>query len=279
MANEFDWFPFYPKDFAGDGKVEAMTTQAVGAYILLLCKAWAETPPASVPNDDSTLARWSRVAPDVWTGIRSMVLSPFVELPDGRLSQPRLLDEWKKAKSRSTKAKRAAETRWIEGRCSGNALASLPHSDPHAQHVDVSVPVHVPPESEGGVGGNHVVPLDRMPLPLSVCRGVLNLYPRKKRGLPRTACIAIQNAHQRISDTPGHPGEKNALAWLQARTEIYARSALGRSMWSKNAEHWYDGDGFDAPDEAWDRAEPETDGRPMTAAEIEAEYMKGKSHG
>ena len=126
MAAELCWFPFYPKDFAGDGKVEAMNTLAVGAYILLLCKAWAETPPASVPDDDATLARWSRVSPEVWTEIKPMVLAPFTP-KDGRLVQRRLLAEWKRASGRSGKARKSAEARWTKtGR---NADAMRSHSD------------------------------------------------------------------------------------------------------------------------------------------------------
>ena len=45
--NDPPYFPFYPDDFASDGKVEAMTTEEVGAYTLLLCKAWREDPPGA----------------------------------------------------------------------------------------------------------------------------------------------------------------------------------------------------------------------------------------
>ena len=61
------YFPFYPDDFACDGKVEAMTTEEVGAYTLLLCKAWREDPPGSIPDDDRVRARWTRLTPDRWT--------------------------------------------------------------------------------------------------------------------------------------------------------------------------------------------------------------------
>ena len=72
--DKLPWFQFYPDDFAGDGKVEAMSTIGVGAYILLLCKAWREDPIASVPADDSILARWSRLTPDEWQSHKTEIL-------------------------------------------------------------------------------------------------------------------------------------------------------------------------------------------------------------
>jgi uncharacterized protein YdaU (DUF1376 family) len=75
--NDPPYFPFYPDDFACDGKVEAMTTEEIGAYTLLLCKAWCEDPPGSIPDDDRVLARWTRLAPDRWKECRTGVLAAF----------------------------------------------------------------------------------------------------------------------------------------------------------------------------------------------------------
>lgn len=81
------YFPFYPKDFAADDAVELMSTKAVGAYILLLCKAWHQDPPASLPNDDRVLARWSRLEPDDWREVKPEVVAAFTVGSDGRLHQ------------------------------------------------------------------------------------------------------------------------------------------------------------------------------------------------
>ena len=70
-------FLFYPEDFSSDSKVEAMTTEEVGAYTLLLCKSWRESPPGSIPDDDVVLARWARLASDRWTVCRAAVLAAF----------------------------------------------------------------------------------------------------------------------------------------------------------------------------------------------------------
>lgn len=96
--SDLPFFNFYPKDFASDGKVEAMTTEEIGAYILLLAKAWHEQPPCSVPDDNSILARWTRLGDDGWLRARPRVVVCFY-LRDGRLFQPRLELEYRKARA------------------------------------------------------------------------------------------------------------------------------------------------------------------------------------
>lgn len=110
-------FQFYVDDFSSDGNVEAMTTKEVGAYILLMCKAWREEPPGSIPNDDRVLARWSRLAPDEWSECRTGVLAAFRLGTDSRWHQKRLRKEYDKLlafqKDRSVNGKKGAETRWL----------------------------------------------------------------------------------------------------------------------------------------------------------------------
>lgn len=88
------FFAFYPADFANDIHVEAMSTLQVGAYVLLLCKAWQGDPPASLPDDDQILARFARVDAAVWGEIRAGVLAPFRLGTDGRLHSKRLRLEY-----------------------------------------------------------------------------------------------------------------------------------------------------------------------------------------
>lgn len=110
------FFAFYPKDFAADEKVEAMTTEQVGAYILLLCKAWQADPPASLPNDDQTLAKYSRLSAVKWAELKAGVLSPFVLGLDNRWHQKRLRSEFEKSKrlkrARSNAGSAGALVRW-----------------------------------------------------------------------------------------------------------------------------------------------------------------------
>jgi uncharacterized protein YdaU (DUF1376 family) len=110
------YFPFYVQDFSSDGIVEAMTTQQVGAYILLLCKSWREDPPGSLPSNDLTLSRWSRMTSDEWTASRDGVLAAFTLGTDGRYYQKRMREEYKKLvdlyKKRSDAGRTAAKERW-----------------------------------------------------------------------------------------------------------------------------------------------------------------------
>jgi uncharacterized protein YdaU (DUF1376 family) len=112
------YFQFYPNDFAADGVVEAMTTEQVGAYTLLLCKAWLQEPPGTIPNDDTILARWTRLSPERWSEIRPGVVAAFGSGDDGRLHQKRMKHEFAKlvttARKKSRGGKRGAQKRWAE---------------------------------------------------------------------------------------------------------------------------------------------------------------------
>lgn len=102
--------PFLPVDvdrLTSDELVEAMTTEEFGAYFLLLCKAWKSDPPCSIPNDDATLARWSRVDLKTWNRIRTKVLAPWKQSSDGRLYQKRLLVVYKDVMEKVAKKKEA----------------------------------------------------------------------------------------------------------------------------------------------------------------------------
>ena len=91
------YFAFYPTDFANDFNVEAMSTLQVGAYMLLLCKAWQADPPASLPSDDAVLARFARVELAVWLEIKPGVLGAFKLDAGGRWHSKRLRSEYDKA--------------------------------------------------------------------------------------------------------------------------------------------------------------------------------------
>lgn len=102
-------FPMYVDDFASDGVVEAMTTEQVGAYLLLLLKAWKEEPPGSIPDNDHVLARWARMSPDAWAGIKAGVLAAFrFSERDKRYHQKRMAKEWVKMQSARKRRKESA---------------------------------------------------------------------------------------------------------------------------------------------------------------------------
>lgn len=126
-------FMFYVDDFCSDDKVEAMPTEAVGCYILLICKAWRTRPPATLPDDDALLARWSRVSDSRWLELKRHVLAPWVLCNDGRWLQKRLRKEYEKQRARaaalSTSGKKGAAKRWQAygdaiGEANGDAIAT-----------------------------------------------------------------------------------------------------------------------------------------------------------
>lgn len=132
------YFPLYVLDFAGSGRVEAMTTEAVGAYILLLCKAWHQDPPCSLPDDDRTLARWSRLSDDDWSSVKLTVRACWERRADGRLYQPRLDREWRKLRELQRKKADAGRkgglaTKQRLSTATSTAAAQLPALPQHSE--------------------------------------------------------------------------------------------------------------------------------------------------
>lgn len=214
-STERPYFQFYPKDFASDGKVEAMSTTAVGAYILLLCKAWLETPPASLPNDDCTLARWSRVSSDEWAEVKTMVLAAFTPGAGNRLYQKRLRAEYDKLVEKSNAASQSAAKRWGKSERNANALPT--HCEGNARAYES--------ESKSGSGSSSP---DLSSLPSAIYAA----YPRHVG--PRKAMAEIAGALNRIGngeakkppDIPEWP-PPNPAAWLLDRTKQYAEATAG----------------------------------------------------
>lgn len=103
------WFPFYPNDFLASGTVKLMTTEEIGAYILLLCYEWQD-PKCTLPSDDESIRNLSGLA-----GNLERVKSCF-NMKRGRLINKRLQSEWKKAKAFkeicSKSGKNGANRRW-----------------------------------------------------------------------------------------------------------------------------------------------------------------------
>ena len=126
------FFPLYPADFVSDGDVEAMSTLEIGAYFLLVCKAWAENPPASIPADDRILARWTRLSDKEWRDCKGAVLRAWKLKKDKRYHQKRLREEYDKflnaRKNKSISGKKGAKNRWRKTnmRLNGKPAGRLP---------------------------------------------------------------------------------------------------------------------------------------------------------
>lgn len=80
-------------DWLGSFTVEEMSGDQVKAYLYLLCRAWHETPIATLPNDDAKLARMARVSPEQWECIKPEILAQFKTNGNGRIYNERLKQE------------------------------------------------------------------------------------------------------------------------------------------------------------------------------------------
>jgi hypothetical protein len=66
------------------------TAEAFRAAVLLWCVSWHQSPPASLPDDDVSLAQWAGCGRDLkaWRRLREGALRGFVRCSDGRLYHP-----------------------------------------------------------------------------------------------------------------------------------------------------------------------------------------------
>jgi len=113
-VNKPDWFKFYPSKWLASKAVLRMSPAGRGAYMSLLCEAWSQTPPGSVPDDDGWLAEHASVTAKVWAKVSAEVRKAFVKSEeDGRLYQPFMAGPIAQAAyGKSEKAKAAANKRW-----------------------------------------------------------------------------------------------------------------------------------------------------------------------
>ena len=96
-------FQFYPGDWLSSPNVAMMTPEQEGAYIRLLCYAWAD-PDCSLPDDDEVLAKLSRLGEGWFNGGSTVVRKCFNQHPTKpeRLFNQRLMkerekqEEWRK---------------------------------------------------------------------------------------------------------------------------------------------------------------------------------------
>lgn len=215
------YFPFYAKDFMGDPLVMAMSTEAVGAYIRLLCAAWVATPPATIPADDSALSRLTALTPDRWSELRAEVLAPWQPTDDGRLEQPRLAKEYRKAAGVIKSNSRAAKKRWQSGR---NADAYQPQCQSE-------------PESESERAKARETGPD-------FHSQVLNRFPRERRTSPAEA--------EREYFALDLEARKRCAARVPEWCEFYERVLLEERKYTPGLHNWIFKRVFDEPRETWE---------------------------
>lgn len=77
--------------------VALSTKESIGCALLLWARAWKQSPPASLPNDDRVLANFAGVTPARWKKLKAMALRGFVLCSDNRLYHRVLAEEARNA--------------------------------------------------------------------------------------------------------------------------------------------------------------------------------------
>jgi uncharacterized protein YdaU (DUF1376 family) len=118
------WFPFYVGDYTRD--TARLTTEAHGAYLLLILDYWVNGPP---PDDNEVLATITKLPVTIWRKRRAAIL-PFFKVIDGRWTHSRidreiaLADE--KHQKRVEAGKEGGKAKAKGKQTSSNATPELP---------------------------------------------------------------------------------------------------------------------------------------------------------
>jgi uncharacterized protein YdaU (DUF1376 family) len=103
-------FQFYPKQWLGDDKVMLMDWDARAMHLHLMCVAWQQEDPCSLPDDDDLLRKWVGNPKD-WQRIKTQVFRAW-KLENSRWIQLGLLREYEKQSKFSESRKSNAFKRW-----------------------------------------------------------------------------------------------------------------------------------------------------------------------
>jgi hypothetical protein len=91
------------------------TPQELAAAFILWCRAWKQSPPASLPDDERLLAIFSGAGKN-WPKVQDMALRGFIKCNDGRLYHKVLAvqanEAWEKRKKFRKRSAKANEKRW-----------------------------------------------------------------------------------------------------------------------------------------------------------------------
>lgn len=105
-------FQFYPKQWLGDDKILLMDWDARGMHMHLICIAWQQDPPCTLPDDDELWRRWcGNPRAERWRKIKHQIQNAY-QLRDGRWVQDGLLRQYEKQRQYAQSRREAAEARW-----------------------------------------------------------------------------------------------------------------------------------------------------------------------
>lgn len=131
VSRHTPYYPWFPKDFAADAHVMAMSNTQELIYRRLLDRSWELGP---LPSDEKSLARLAGVYPATFRKAWSFPLADCWESrDDGSLINQRLEDERSRAVTRSEVARNNSQERW---RIRSNRLKTNNGSDAGALRPD-----------------------------------------------------------------------------------------------------------------------------------------------
>lgn len=110
MSESPGGFQLFPKDLLGDDWYLAMSWDARGMHVHLLCIAWQQIPPCSLPDDDRLLQSWVGY-PKEWPRLKEEIFRAW-RLQDGRWWSDYLLRQRAKQEDFRDSRRKAAEIRW-----------------------------------------------------------------------------------------------------------------------------------------------------------------------
>lgn len=225
--------------------VALATPDEISAALMLWCRAWQQTPPGSLPNDERVLAAFSKAKN--WKKVRDMALRGFVLCNDGRLYHKflckQVLEAWKRrieyTKKREKDAERLRE--WRDKKQGGNAPRNADETRFNAATKSVRSEVNrsevtttsVPSgtDADASDGLNPVDALFQIATPWLVDQGVPDKSARSLLGAARKQLgdeAAWELASECMREQPHEPASWIAAA-INARMKVKAiggKSAL-----------------------------------------------------
>ena len=109
-CTDLDGFMLNVERLMASELVALATHEVIGAAVLLWCRAWKQTPAASLPDDDRIIAAFARLPLPRFRKLRAEILRGFVKCSDGRLYHRTLAVEATRAFARKQAFRNKRET-------------------------------------------------------------------------------------------------------------------------------------------------------------------------
>lgn len=206
------FFHFTAADWIASPTVMLMTCEERGQYIQLLALAWLDTH-CGLPDDESILGRLAGCTGPISPTVKKCFLKHPKEA--GKVTNPRLYEEWLFAESKRKKNRRAARERWDKKKD-----AKQPESYP--PETDEKEPENDAPECDGNANALH-----------SQCER----NPMERRGEDKNIKTLSDTSDAIVKDPLDIPGESGYSPRFQLFWESYParwkKSASKREAWEE----------------------------------------------